>query len=207
MAARNCFEKCTTAKTYLPWVYGESENLGAAAVVVVTLSNLPKRKQSECMKNLSAALLAFLVGLANAFSAANDPDAIELRSIARGGVSGISEARQAVVKTALEWAKLWTNHRKNTRGEAQPPAVDFSKEMIAYVTMGQQRTGGYSVEIMKAHIHNEHINIFVKRKSPPKGAMATMSLTAPFHFVALPRSDVKVEFVNAEEDLKSLLSR
>jgi hypothetical protein len=42
------------------------------------------------------------------------------------------------------------------------------------------------------------LKISVKNSSPPPDAMTIQALTAPFHFVAVPKSNLKPEFVEAK---------
>ena len=121
-----------------------------------------------------------------------------LRSLGKGGFSGIKEARQEVIKDKAAWEKLWTEHTTTTRNAAPAPEVDFAKEMVIVTTMGTKRTGGYSVEIVSAEPANKKIRITVRQTSPPPGAMAIQALTAPFHFVAVPRSDLTADFVETK---------
>lgn len=138
-------------------------------------------------------------GLCTAWLAACATEPLPIRNLAKGGVSGIIESRQLVVTNAADWTQWWTTHRANTRGDTAPPEIDFTKEMVVLFALGQQRTGGYSVEIVKVQPEEKSLKIYVKRKSPPKGAMVTQALTAPFHFVAVPRSELKPEFVEGDD--------
>ena len=153
-----------------------------------------KRKAFRWLATLAVAVAGWLLAMGG--------EPVELRSIAKGGVSGITEARRVVVKDGIEWAKLWAAHRVNARGDTKPPEIDFTREMAVFVEMGQQRTGGYSVEIVKVVPADKTLKIFVKSKSPPKGAMVTQALTASFHIVAVPRSELTPEFLEAEESAK-----
>jgi hypothetical protein len=67
--------------------------------------------------------------------------------------------------------------------------------MVIAVTMGTRPTGGHKVEITRVEETSGRLEVSVKQTSPPKGAMTIQMLTAPFHFVAVPRSERKVEFV------------
>lgn len=117
-----------------------------------------------------------------------------MRSLKKGAFSGIHEPRQEVVKSADAWEKLWKQH--NTAGASDKiPAVDFSKEMVVVATMGTKRTGGYSIEIVDVDANDKTLKISVKKTSPPPDAMTIQALTAPFHFVAVPKSKLKPEFV------------
>jgi hypothetical protein len=122
---------------------------------------------------------------------------LTLRSLGKGGFSGIKEARKEVVKDKVAWEKLWTEHAKTTRNAAPAPEVDFATDMVIVATMGTKRTGGYSVEIVNADIAGKKLVVSVKETSPKPGAMAIQALTAPFHFVTVPKKDLEVEFVEA----------
>jgi hypothetical protein len=120
-----------------------------------------------------------------------------IRSLAKGAFSGIQEARQEVVKDRAAWEKIWAQHNANTTRAVPLPEVNFSKEMVVVATMGTKRTGGYSVEIVRAEPRGKKLRIGVQQTSPPPGAMTIQALTAPFHFVAVPRRDLELEFIEA----------
>lgn len=128
---------------------------------------------------------------------------LPIRSLAKGAFSGIREARQEVINDAAHWEKLWNQHGTSTGSAEKIPAVDFSKEMVIVATMGTRRTGGYSIEIVRVAPTGKTLSIAIKQGSPPPGAITIQALTAPFHFVAVPRSDLKPEFVETDAAEKS----
>ena len=135
--------------------------------------------------------------------AANGAQTLPIRSLKKGAFSGIREVKQEVVKSADAWEKLWKQHT-TTAGEADKiPGVDFSKEMVVVATMGTKRTGGYTIEIVGVEAKDKTLRISVKKTSPPPDAMTIQALTAPFHFVAVPKSNLKPEFVTAMPDAKN----
>jgi hypothetical protein len=135
-----------------------------------------------------------MLGLFGCVTASSE-DSIPLRSLAKGGFSGIQEAKQEVITEKKAWEQIWSKHSKSRTPAAAPPEVDFEKEMVIAVTMGSKRTGGYAVEIARVEITEKKLKILVKESSPPPGAMTLQALTAPFHFVAVPKSNLKPEFV------------
>jgi hypothetical protein len=152
------------------------------------------------IQSLTACLaIATLLGCTSATGA--DPP--KLRSLGKGGFSGIKEAKKEVIKDRVAWEKLWTEHGKTTKNAPPAPHVDFSKEMVIVVTMGTKRTGGYSVEIVGVQPEGKKLQVTFKQTSPPPGAMTIQALTAPFHFVAAPKSDLAPEFVEAKPLNKS----
>ena len=128
---------------------------------------------------------------------ANGAQTFPIRSLKKGAFSGIREAKEEVVKSADAWEKLWKQHSTAVGQSEKIPAVDFSKEMVVVATMGTKRTGGYSIEIVGAEAKDKTLKISVKKSSPPPDAMTIQALTAPFHFVAVPKSNLKPEFVEA----------
>jgi hypothetical protein len=128
--------------------------------------------------------------------------AVPIRTLAKGAFSAHLSMTNAIFRDDTSWKKFWNQHTSKITPAEPAPAVDFSKEMVIAVTQGQQRTGGYSIEIKRAEIKEKNLQITVERKSPPKGAMTIQSLTAPFHYVAIPRSELKVTFVTNSIDHK-----
>ena len=122
---------------------------------------------------------------------------LPIRSLAKGAFSGIKVAQQEVLQDSGQWETLWKLHSTSAGSAEKIPAVDFSKEMVIVATMGTRRTGGYSIEIVRVEPSGKTLSIAVRQSSPPPGAITIQALTAPFHFVAVPRSDLKPEFVEA----------
>ena len=122
---------------------------------------------------------------------------IAMRTLAKGAFSGVREAKQEVIKGQAAWDKFLSAHQANAKSAPQIPAVDFAKEMVIAVTMGRKSSGGYSIEIIGVEAAANRLKISVKRNSPVPGAITITALTAPFHFVAVHRSDLRPEFVDA----------
>jgi len=135
-----------------------------------------------------------LLGLFGCVNASGD-DSFPVRSLAKGGFSGIKEVKQEVITDKKAWEQFWSKHSRLTRPAALPPEVDFAKEMVIAVTLGIKRTGGYAVEITRVQATGKILKIMVKQSSPPPGAMTIQALTAPFHFIAVHKSGLKPEFV------------
>jgi hypothetical protein len=125
-----------------------------------------------------------------------------IRSLKKGAFSGIRDVKQEVIKSAEAWEKLWKQHSTAAGASDKMPAVDFSKEMVIVATMGTKRTGGYTIEIVDVEAKDKALKISIKKTAPPPDAMTIQALTAPFHFVAVPRSDLKPEFVEVKPSEK-----
>ncbi|MBI4663532.1 MAG: protease complex subunit PrcB family protein [Verrucomicrobia bacterium] len=66
--------------------------------------------------------------------------------------------------------------------------------MVVAVTMGQKTTGGFAIKIQRVAPASKTLTIFVVHRTPGPGALVTQAFTAPFHFVAVPKRELKPEF-------------
>ena len=121
---------------------------------------------------------------------------LAIRSLAKGGLSGIQEAKQEVIRDQAAWDKIWAQHTTQAKSAGDQPAVDFAKEMVILATFGRRQTGGYSIEITQVESRGDKLCITVARRSPA-GRMAIQVLTAPFHMVVVPKNSLPVQFVEA----------
>ena len=71
--------------------------------------------------------------------------AVELKfaTVQRGELSGIEERREVVVRTAAEWSALWKQHSPGQK----PPAIDFTRSMVAGVFLGSRPSGGFAIDV------------------------------------------------------------
>ena len=108
---------------------------------------------------------------------------VGLVTVGQGSSSGIQEPRAVIVRSADEWQTLWKSHA----GVQAPPAVDFSKDMVAAVFLGTRPTGGYSVAIAGARREKDVLIVEYVERVPAADALVTQVLTSPFHIVTFAR--------------------
>ena len=116
---------------------------------------------------------------------------LAFRPLAEGAHSEEGRARAVVARTAAEYAAI--SRAAYPGGGA--PAVDFSREMVLVAFGGRHATGGFSVAIDAVQEEPEAIRARIRLKRPAPDAVVTTAETAPFTFVAVPRSDKPVHFV------------
>src|SRR5256885_5666264 len=120
----------------------------------------------------------FFVCLFNGVNA-NNPPSLPIRSLAKGALSGIKEAKQEVIRDTAAWEKLWKQHSVSGSSAEKMPAVDFAKEMVIGATMGTKRTGGYTPENLRGAPTAKALKDYVKQTSPPPRAATIHALAAP----------------------------
>ena len=110
---------------------------------------------------------------------------IPFQTIAKGTRSGVSEAGQIIVRTQAEWNALWQKHSSMESNRSQAPALDFNKEIVTGIFLGQKPTSGYDVEIISMERSDGTLTVSLREKSPQPGAVLTQAFTQPFHMVRI----------------------
>jgi hypothetical protein len=106
------------------------------------------------------------------------PTNIELKELAAGAYSSVHESFVLVARDTQTYAAL----RALVNDLPDQPADFFRKQAVVAAFLGQRRSGGYGVEIKQTG----RTQVSVSEHAPPKDAMTTMALTAPFRVIALP---------------------
>src|SRR5262249_47458250 len=87
------------------------------------------------------------------------------RTVEKGDQSNIDAPRQVVIRDAAEWRKLWQQHAP----DRPVPNVDFSKESVAAVFMGNRSTAGYNIAIISTTDANGALIVKYMETAPPRG--------------------------------------
>ncbi len=104
-----------------------------------------------------------------------------------GQNSRIAEARTVAVSDAASWEKIWKEH-----SDAAIPAVDFSKENVVAVFLGQTQTAGVKIEIVVQNdmIDSNRLNVFYKEIRPASKPFAAMKICQPFAMLKVRKAAV-----------------
>lgn len=112
-----------------------------------------------------------------------------------GFFSGLREPTRRVVRTSDAWAELWAAISQPVHPAPPAPVIDFDKEMVIVVAMGEQRSGGYQVTIERvSEAADGGIDVVVLTQRPGAGCVTTAVLTQPLDIVRVPRRDGAVRF-------------
>ena len=107
------------------------------------------------------------------------------RSVGKGYRSGVRLPLQIVARTQSEWDAVWQQHVLGDSSSRPPPVVDFEKEVVVALFLGDKPTGGYDVRISRAEQSHDTLTIHYQERNPPPGGMVNQTLTQPFHIVRI----------------------
>lgn len=117
----------------------------------------------------------------------------DIRTLARGGVSGIHDALRIVITNDANWTTFWAGHVAGVGGGARPD-VDFAKERVVAVFLGQKPDACWSVEITKARTDNVAQTTTVTYAEKHAAAACTQQITYPHQIAAIPRAGTEITF-------------
>lgn len=136
-----------------------------------------------------------VLGVLSPVKSADEP----MRVVVQGNQSGIQKPAREIVQSQEAWEKLWKSHRSNIKGgDAAPPKVDWTKEMVVAVFMGARPTGGYAVRVQGVAAEKGKLVVTVAERKPGPNDIVTQAFTSPFAMVAVARSDKPVEWKSSE---------
>jgi hypothetical protein len=122
----------------------------------------------------------------------NDNSFTILKESAYGGREKESNE---VVTNDKDFEKLTTELGIN---DAQK--VDFDKNNVVALFMGQKRSGGYSITVQNVNVKDDTAEVLVVKHYPGGGAV-TMALTNPYCIAVIPKTK-KVEFFDNTPPMK-----
>jgi hypothetical protein len=119
---------------------------------------------------------------------------VTFKSLEVGFDSGIKTFSQRVARNEKEFSDLYKEHLSGQKNIVSPvfPIIDFNKEMVAAIFLGERPTNDYAIDIKKVTKTESQI-IISASEIPPTGDVVQIS-TSPFNFITLPKSNLPVSF-------------
>jgi PrcB C-terminal len=134
-----------------------------------------------------------------ASGAGGETTAISISEIAKGQQCGITTQRFEVIRNSSSFTNLWLSHSEGFSPVPEQPVVDFDQNMVIAAFLGEQSTGGYSIEITGVAELADSIVVNVKGALPGAGCMLTTAVSKPYHVVTVPKSSKPIAFVTTIE--------
>ena len=119
-------------------------------------------------------------------------DDVEPKTLVTGHQSAIESASTEVLRTPEQWQAWWGRHAAGGLEPREAPAVDWSRDMVVAVTLGERPSLGYGVELESAVRDEGVVRLVFRERAPAPGTMQGQVVTHPFACVVLPRSEVEV---------------
>ena len=118
-----------------------------------------------------------------ATAAATPPKQVSFDTVSKGNRSAVREPLEAVARNQADWKALWQKHVPTEPNSAALPAIDFSREIVIAVFLGEKPTGGHDIEITRMERSDDRLLVSFIERRPPPGSLVTQAFTQPFHIV------------------------
>jgi len=117
----------------------------------------------------------------------------------QSGVADEGEPLLFVAETEEEWRDFWFFHSSGVIDGSDPPAVDFSREMVIAAVDQAEPSGGYGLEITGIEEVEGRLVVRVSKTIPGPDCIVITVITQPFHVVRMAKSDLEPELLISEE--------
>ena len=108
--------------------------------------------------------------------------------------SGLREPERLVIRDEREFAAIWTKAYGIIEPAPPIPEVDFKRNQVIVVAMGEQANGGYAIEVAGVAASGGRLAVDVMMTKPGPGCAVTGALTQPLDMVKVPAIDAVPEF-------------
>ncbi len=143
---------------------------------------------SEPMRAPRLAVLALLAPLVVAMGGRGSGPMLPVRTIASGGGAGTGSSPAVwLVRSVEDLAAVMSARVPGFALPPEPaqPAIDYAREVVVGVALGERRTGGFTVEIVGATRRGNTLEVTVRETKPAPGAMTIQVLTYPWTLAAI----------------------
>lgn len=122
------------------------------------------------------------------------------RTLASGSFSEIDKSGEWVIRSKAEWKNFWESHAVENRKLRPLPSVDWDEEFVVCVTLGARSSGLFSLEIIDAQPDPVSGKLIVSYREvrPPSEDFRLEAEALPYHYIALPKTDLEVVFDKRE---------
>lgn len=125
-------------------------------------------------------------------------DEVQFVTIQKGNHAvSVDERKNYRVKTQEELSELW-KRAYDLNGPALP-VVDFETHQVLAVFDGSHSTGGYDVRVDKVIDDGLNRTVIITHIIPDESCVVSESLTSPFEFVMVPKSEASIKREDTEE--------
>jgi hypothetical protein len=110
--------------------------------------------------------------------------------------SQLRQAERLVIRDDASWHAAWQSIFPPLAPILAPPNVDFTKEMVVFVALGERPNSGYSILVDSAAKRGGVLEVWIGTVSPGAHCGTTLALTQTVDIARLPRIDAAVHFMD-----------
>ena len=100
--------------------------------------------------------------------------------------------------SATEFGAVWQLAAGTQIPAPTAPSVDFTKQKVVTVFMGQKPTGGYGLRLVSSNLRRDTLRLLLESSAPAAGGVQTQVITSPYLMLTVDAGvkSVEVEVIN-----------
>ncbi len=119
-------------------------------------------------------------------------DIIAFDIIAQDEFGGMTDSKFIVIKDEATFSEIFKLIGKGRLPELELPTIDFKKETVIALFLGEKASGGYSITVEQIVAINDKVNVAYKVASPKPGDMVTTVMTQPYCIIKMPKTSKEI---------------
>ena len=119
---------------------------------------------------------------------------IAFEIIAQDDFGGMTESKFITIKDKNSLNEIYNLISKGRMPKLEIPAIDFKKEIVIALFLGEKTSGGHSITVKQIENINDKVIVTYKIDSPKKGEMVTTVMTHPYCIIKMPKTLKEVVF-------------
>jgi hypothetical protein len=108
--------------------------------------------------------------------------------------TGLRDAARLVLRDEASFAAVWGAAYQNPGGTPPLPHVDFERDIVIAVALGEQGSGGYTIEVSRVTRRGGLLVVDVESALPGSACAVSLALTQPIDIVKVPAVGGLVSF-------------
>ena len=123
----------------------------------------------------------------------NDEKKLPMEIILDGTYSAIEDKREVLLNNNDDYQKLMADVYKNLDQMPRIPVVDFNKNSVVAVFIGNRSNGGFMVAI-DSITETKNLTVNLTETTPGSTCIVTDAITRPFTLVKIPKTEAMPVF-------------
>ena len=129
------------------------------------------------------------------------PQQLAWETIASGSqATGVQGARYLLITSQDQLIGVWSQVHANQLQQPPLPQVDFQRETLVAIFLGQRNSGGYGVTVRRVSVEGNELYLDTEFREPAAGAITTQALTSPWTLVRVLRGGFEVAWIRDVAD-------
>ena len=147
------------------------------------------------MRIALALLVASVVTACGGSDSTSDGTNVPFTTVAQSNYSAVTAREGVVARSQSELNAVWARHSANLSPPPQPPVIDFNALQVVGFFLGNRANGCYSMSISRVTQTSDRLVVTYIEQVPAANAVCTQAIVNPSHLVAVPKSQLQVEFL------------